>query len=39
VRAAAARLFDPKHMTVVIGGNIVVASTHPKPPRKPASHS
>lgn len=39
VRRAAARLFDPKHMTVVIGGNIVVAATHPKPPRKPASHS
>jgi zinc protease len=39
VRAAAARLFDPKAMTVVVGGSIVVASTHPKPPRKPASHS
>jgi zinc protease len=39
VRAAAARLFNPKDMTVVIGGTIVVASTHRKPPKKPLSHS
>jgi len=39
VRAAAARLFDPKNMTVVVGGSIIVASTHHKAPRKPVSHS
>jgi zinc protease len=38
VRRAAARLFNPKAMTVVIGGTIVVASTHRKLPKKPASH-
>jgi zinc protease len=39
VRRAAARLFNLKDMTVVIGGTIVVASTHRKPSRKPLSHS
>lgn len=39
VRRAAARLFNPRDMTVVIGGTVVVASTHRKPPKKPLSHS
>jgi zinc protease len=36
VRRAAARLFDPRRMTVVIGGSI--ASSGHKPPGKPAAH-
>lgn len=39
VRAAAARLFNPKNMTVVVGGSIIVATNHHKPPKKPLSHS
>ncbi|HEY0107332.1 MAG TPA: pitrilysin family protein [Rhizomicrobium sp.] len=35
VRRAAARLFDPRRMTVVVGGSILVAAG---PARKPASH-
>jgi zinc protease len=37
VKRAAARLFDPRSMTVVVGGSIAVASSGHKPPRKPAS--
>jgi len=38
VKRAAARLFDPRRMTVVVGGTIAVASTGRKPVRKPAAH-
>jgi zinc protease len=38
VKRAAARLFDPRKLTVVVGGSIAVASTGHKPPRKPVSH-
>ncbi|MEJ0026373.1 MAG: pitrilysin family protein [Rhizomicrobium sp.] len=38
VKRAAARLFDPRRMTVVVGGTIAVASTGRKPIRKPAAH-
>ncbi len=40
VKRAAARLFDPKRMTVVVGGSIAVASSGHKPvkPAKPAAH-
>jgi zinc protease len=38
VRRAAARLFDPRRMAVVVGGSIAVAASGHKPPRKPASH-
>lgn len=37
VRRAAARLYDPSRMTVVVGGSI--AAPAGKPPRKPVSHS
>lgn len=39
VKRAAARLFDPARMTVVVGGSIAVASTGRKPVRKPAAHN
>jgi zinc protease len=35
VKRAAARLFDPKRMTVVIGGSIKLAAA---PPKKPPAH-
>ncbi len=38
VKRAAARLFNPARMTVVVGGSIAVASTGRKAARKPASH-
>ena len=38
VKRAAARLFDPRRMTVVVGGTIAVASSGHKPGRKPAAH-
>ncbi|HXC54554.1 MAG TPA: pitrilysin family protein [Rhizomicrobium sp.] len=38
VKRAAARLFDPSRLTVVVGGSIAVAATGHKPARKPASH-
>jgi len=38
VKRAAARLFAPRGMTVVVGGSIAVASTGRKPTRKPAAH-
>ncbi|MEI9992585.1 MAG: pitrilysin family protein [Rhizomicrobium sp.] len=38
VKRAAARLFDPRRMTVVVGGTIAVASSSHKPSRKPAAH-
>ena len=38
VKRAAARLFDPRHMTVVVGGTIAIAAQGRKPPRKPAAH-
>jgi zinc protease len=38
VKRAAARLFDPRMMTVVIGGSIEVASTHHKRDTKPGLH-
>lgn len=37
VRRAAARLFDPRNMTVVVGGSIVLVAERHK--RKPVSHS
>src|SRR6185437_344896 len=39
VKRAAARLFDPARMTVVVGGSIAVASTGRKPVGKPAAHN
>ncbi len=39
VRRAAARLYDPRRMTVAIGGSIAVAATGHEPPRKPAAHN
>jgi zinc protease len=38
VKRAAARLFDPGRLTVVVGGTIAVASTGRKAVRKPAAH-
>ncbi len=39
VKRAAARLFDPKRLTVVVGGSIPVADSGHKLARKPASHN
>ncbi len=39
VKRAAARLFDPARLTVVVGGSIAVASTGRKPVGKPAAHN
>jgi len=38
VKRAAARLFDPRTMTVVVGGSIEVAANHHKLDRKPGFH-
>jgi zinc protease len=38
IKRVAARLFDPRRMTVVIGGSIAVATTGHKLARKPARH-
>ncbi len=38
VRRAAARLFDPRHLTVVVGGSIQIAGKGRALSRKPASH-
>ncbi len=38
VKRAAARLFDPRRMTVVVGGTILIASSGHKPVRKPVAH-
>jgi zinc protease len=38
VKRAAARIFDPRRLVVVIGGTIQVAATGHKPEKKPARH-
>jgi zinc protease len=38
VKRAAARIFDPSRLTIVIGGTIQVAATGHKPEKKPARH-
>ncbi|HJW41433.1 MAG TPA: pitrilysin family protein [Rhizomicrobium sp.] len=39
VKRAAARLFDPGRLTVVVGGSIATAATGGKAARKPAAHN